>query len=368
MATMNVTYPTQPIKWIKPVLVLTMLVVLVAIALLIIELGLFQPANNTQATLLPTFTNTRVSFTPGEAQRLYRFNAHPTAFTLLKLDSETPGFAFAAEVRNNAGDTVARFNGAMEDVLIELPPDDGQYQVAVASASPERFGTMTLSVGDAQVTEVNTAAAYTPLFAPPCSIVNTTTADVLVRSAPSETFAMLGTLSPATTMPALGRTDDGWFAVNFGERQGWLRTNVTAAQGECAALPAILNPTIPSAPGDVAAYALEIDRDGEGSFREVISSPQGDTNDLIWISVINLHTEPPNNYREFTLTLNCEGSGLEAVRWGLAYNPNMTCGQSVVMPFINGSSQQPFSVTLPQGSRQSYVRFTLGVTPAGSVG
>jgi hypothetical protein len=195
-----------------------------------------------------------------------------------------------------------------------------------------------------------------------------TAADVLVRSAPSDTFAMLGTLAPATTLPALGRTDDGWFAVNFAERQGWMRADVAAPQGDCGGLPAILNPTIPAAPADVAAYAIEIDRDGEGSFREVISYPQGDTNDLVWISIINLHTQPPNNYREFTLTLNCEGSGLEAVRWGLAYSPNMTCGQSVVMPFINGSSQQPFSVNLPQGSRQSFVQFTLDVTPAGSVG
>lgn len=365
---MNASYPAQPVKWLKPLVLLTSLIVLVALALLIVELGLFRPADNTQATLLPNSTDTRMNFAPGEAQRLYRFNAHPTDFTVLKLDSETPGFTFAAEVQNDAGDTVARFNGEMEDILIELPPDEGLYQVAVASTNPERYGTVALSVGDGQVMALNASAAYTPLFAPPCSAVNTTTADMLVRSAPSETFGILGTLSSATTLPALGRTDNGWVAVNFAERQGWLRTDVTSLQGDCAALPIILNPTIPSAPGDLAVYAIEIDRDGEGAFREVISSPQGDTNDLLWISIINLHTEPPNNYREFTLTLNCEGSGLDAVRWGLAYNPNMVCGQSVVMPFINGASQQPFSVLLPQGSRQSYVHYTLAITPAGSVG
>lgn len=365
---MSVTYPDTSMKWMKIFLLIAVLVVLVAIAFLIVELGLFQPADNTQATLLPAFSNTRVNFAPGEDRRLYRFNAHPTDFTLLRLDSETPGFVFAAEIQNQDGEIVGLFNGVLENVQIDLPPDDGLYQVAVVSVDPERSGTVTLSVTSVQLHEVSAAPIYNPVVAPPCSIINTTPADVLVRSAPSDNFAMLGTLPPATTLPALGRTDDGWFAVNFAERQGWLRADVAAPQGDCAALPSILNPTIPSAPEDVAAYAIEIDRDGEGLFREVISYPQGDTNDLLWVSIINLHTEPPNNYREFTLTLNCEGSGLEAVRWGLAYAPNMTCGQSVVMPFINGANQQPFSITLPQGSRQSYVQFSLSVTPAGSVG
>jgi hypothetical protein len=365
---MTAPYAALPNRWIKPLLLLSALAALAVIALLIVQFRVFQPADGTRATWVPNAADTHVSFMPGDSERFYRFNADPADRTLLKLNSETPGFAFAAEVRNNAGDMVAAFGAVLEQVQIELAPAEGLYQVAVAPADATRSGTVTLSVGDTQATAVRTNVAYVPVIAPRCSVVNPNAADVLVRSAPADTFAMLGTLSTSTALPALGRTDDGWVAVNYAERQGWLRGEVTALSGDCTTLPLLLNPTIPSAPEDSAVYSLEVDRDGEGSFHEVISGPQGDRSDLIWISVVNLYTEPPNNFREFTLTLNCEGSALDAVRWGSAYSPSLVCGQSVNAPFMHDASQQPFVVLLPEGSRQSYAQYTLSVTPAGGVG
>jgi hypothetical protein len=365
---MTAPYPSPPAPWIKPLLLLIALALLIIAALLIVQLDLFQPADSTRAVWLPGQTETRVSFAPGDSQRLYRFDAQADDVTVLRLDGETDNFAFAAEVQDSAGETVAVFNGALETFELELEAGDGLYQVMVASADPERYGTIRLSLDEGQITEVGAAVAYMPLAAPRCSALNPGSTDLLVRSAPSDSFSILGTLSPAMTIPALGRTDSGWVAVNYAERQGWISDDVTILQGECAALPQVLDPTIPSAPADVQVYGIEVDRDGEGTFREVISTPEGDSNDLVWISIVNLHTEPPNNYREFSLTLNCEGAGLEAVRWGSAYSPTLVCGQSVVVPFIHGASQQPFSVVLPEGSRQSYVQYSLQVTPGGSVG
>ena len=365
---MNAPYPTQPAHGFKLVLLFVVFALFIIIALLIVQLDLFQPADSTSATGVPRALDTRISLRPGDSQRLYRFHAQRDDVTLLKLDSETEGFAFAAEVRNTAGSTIALLNGALGSVEIELAPSEGEYEVAVASADPERTGTMRLSLDGGAVTPTEVSAAYTPLVAPRCSALNRTDADLLVRSAPTDAFAILGTLSPSATLPALGRTDSGWISVNYAERQGWLRADMTILQGECVALPRVLDPTIPSAPADVQVYGLEVDRDGDGMFRDMISTPEGDTSDLIWISVVNLHTQAPHNYREFTLSLNCEGAGLEAVRWGSAYNPTLSCGQSVVVPFIHGASQQPFAVMLPEGSRQSYVQYTLFVTPGGSVG
>ena len=365
---MNAPYTASSNPWIKPLLLIGLLVALIMAALLIVQFQIFQPADGTRATWVPNAADTHVSFMPGDSERLYRFNANPTDVTLLKLNSETPGFTFAAEVRNSKGDTVAAFGGALENVQIELAPAEGLYQLAVAPADVTRSGTVMLSVGETQVTAVSTNVAYLPVIAPRCSVVNPNAADILVRSAPSDTFTVLGTLPQSTSLPALGHTDDGWIAANYREQQGWLRAEVTALNGDCTILPLILNPTIPIAPSDTQVYVLEVDRDGEGTFREVISAPQGDTNDLIWISVINLYTEPPNNFREFTLTLNCEGAALAGVRWGSAYSPTLSCGQSLNAPFMHGASQQPFMVLLPDGSRQSYARYTLSITPAGGVG
>ncbi len=365
---MNPLYAPSPAYWVKPLLLVLALALLIVVALLIIQFDLFNPADNTRAIWLPGATDTRVSFAPGDTQRLYRFNARPHDITRLKLNSQTEGFAFAAEVRDSAGETVALFNGALDSVELELAPGEGLYQVALASSVPDHYGTVTLSLADGQIAEIGASPASAPLIAPRCSALNPTHADVLVRSAPSDSFSILGTLAPAMTIPALGRTDSGWISVNYAERLGWVSNDVTMLQGDCVTLPQVLDPTIPIAPDDAQVYGLEVDRDGEGVFRETISSPQGDSSDLVWISVVNLHTQPPNNYREFTLTLNCEGTGLDAVRWGSAYSPTLVCGQTIILPFIYGTSQQPFSVVLPEGSRQSYVQYTLVVTPGGSVG
>lgn len=365
---MNAPYPAQPTRWIKPLLLLGACTALLLLAMFVmVQFQLFRPADAT-ATWVPIATDTQVNFVPGDSQRLYRFDAHPLETTRLKLDSQTPGFAFVAEVRNSTGDTIAAFNGALENIDIELVPGSGLYQLAVASADATRSGTVLLSVADTTVTPVRTTVSYMPMSAPACSVINSSDADVLVRSAPGDSFTILGTLARSTTLPALGSTDDGWIAVNTAERQGWLRSEVASLNGDCASLPRLLNPTIPNAPADTEVYAMEIDRDGEGSFREVISAPQGDTTDLIWVNIVNLYTTPPSNYREFTLTLNCTGTALDSVRWGSAYSPTLGCGQSLTVPFMIGSSQQPFLVRLPEGSRQSYAAYTLTVTQGGSVG
>lgn len=371
---MLMTTPTlnQPSRWMKPLLLVGMLAAMFTLMFLMMQFRLFQPADATQTAWIPNATNTYVSFRPGDGERFYRFNARPDDVTRLKLDSQTTGFAFAAEVRDSRGETVAAFDGALQTVQIELAPDDGLYQLVVIPSDSARSGTIALSINDTSVSPVETQVVFTPFTAPQCSALNPGNAngdaDVLVRSAPADSYATLGTLAPSTTLPAIGQTDNGWVAVNAAERQGWLRREVILLVGECAALPLLLNPVIPTAPEDAQVYVLEVDRDGEGSFHEVISSPQGDTSDLIWISIINLYTAPPNNYREFMLTLSCDGAELEAVRWGLAYSPTMACGQSVTMPFMQGASQQPFMVLLPEGSRQSYARYALSVSPVNGVG
>jgi hypothetical protein len=124
----------------------------------------------------------------------------------------------------------------------------------------------------------------------------------------------------------------------------------------------------PIAPADQPAVGLGLDRDVGGQFSDAISYPNGDTNDLIQLSVSNLANEPANYYREFYLTLVCSGSGLEAVRWGLPENPTVTCGSTVTTQFsyadVTGSNLLNLAVTFPQGSAPGYVTYTLRAVPA----
>ncbi len=200
-----------------------------------------------------------------------------------------------------------------------------------------------------------------PKIAPQCTVGSAVTGDLLVRSYPGAEFAELGTL--ITDLTALGITDDGWVTVNYGERRGWLRAENLRFSGVCDVLPTVRNPMIPVAPTDAEVFALQVDRDGEGAFRNTISAPDGDGLDVLWVVIINLYTQPPNNLREFTLTLDCDGSHSEAVRWGWSYHtPTLTCGDALTLPFAVDSPQQPFTITFAPQSPQSYVNYVLRVS------
>lgn len=316
-------------------------------------------------TLLADNSETRVDLMPGSPSHLYNFPA--ASATRLKLDSRTPGFAFTAEIHDAVGKTVAAFGSQLQDVLVTLSPSNGFYEIAVSSADPLKVGTVSLALGNAVIAPATLDG--TALRAVDCRVSNSAGADAIVRSAPTAQFAILGLLTPSGSLPVMGRTDDSaWYTVAFAERRGWLRGDVVSLAGDCASLPVVRNPTIPDAPVDAEAFLMQVDRDASGTFQQTISAPNGDTSDLIWVRVVNLDTNPPNNYREFALTLDCQGTGVSAVRWGSAYQPTQVCGASVVMPFLSGSAQQPISVQFPPGSRQSYVEYTLRIQPPAAVG
>ncbi len=220
---------------------------------------------------------------------------------------------------------------------------------------------MTVALGATAAARSSPPAAILSRAAPPCQLTSNE-AHALVRSAPSQEYTILGTLSPDRYLPVLGRTDDGWYAVNFAEHQGWLSAERASLVGDCVHLPRLLNPVIPAAPPDPDVYLIEIDRDSSGQMRDAISTPQGDSSDLVWVRAVNLDTKAPNNYREYTLTLNCTGAGVENLRWGAPLYPNLTCGDSVTLPFLNLLNQQPISVVIAPGSTQSYIEYMLTVT------
>jgi hypothetical protein len=312
-------------------------------------------------TLLAANSETRVDISPGSAARLYNFSA-----TRLKIDSRTPGFAFSAEIRNAAGKTVAAFANSLQNVQLTLEPQNGLYEISVLGANPQQAGTVSLALGSAVIAPaVLDGTAYR---APDCRVTNSSGVNTIIRSAPATNYAVLALFPPGASLPAIGRTDNGWLTVSFEERQGWIDSNVSGLMGDCDALPVLRNPAIPNAPADAQAYLLQADRDGSGVFRESISAPDGDLSDLIWVQVNNLDSAAPNNYREFALTLDCAGSERGTLRWGSPNSPSLRCGESVVLPFLQTNNQHPIIVVFPAGSPQSYVEYSLSLLPADAVG
>lgn len=205
--------------------------------------------------------------------------------------------------------------------------------------------------------------AFLPVVLPRCEIASVDAAALLVRTGPGVDYAPLTALSAGMRIPAIGRTSTGWLVGAVDERQGWVAQTSAGLTGDCTALPVLLDPTLTIAPADAAAEVLEIDRDGGGVYEQVISIP-GDRIDIVWVSMINLYSQPPNNLREVVITLECAGVGLERVRWGTAYAPEHTCGAIMRIPFLFGLSQQPLAILLPETGPQSAVHFRLVVRQA----
>ncbi len=322
------------------------------------------PSATPQPTAIPpqlaANSETRLDLAPGSAARLYSFSDER-----IRIDSRTPGFAFSAEIRDAAGKTVATFARSLRDVQLTLEPQNGLYQVALAAANPQQAGTLSLALGSAVLAPA--LLDGTAYRAPDCRVTNSASLNAIIRSAPAESYAVLALFPQGAVLPVIGRTDNDWLSVALGERQGWVSAGVTTLEGDCAALPVLRNPTIPSAPADAQAHLLQADRDGSGTFRESISTPDGDTSDLVWVRVINLDTAPPHNYREFSLTLACSGQS-DALRWGSPNSPSLRCGESLVLPFLNTSNQYALVVTFAAQSPQSYTEYTLTLAPAGALG
>lgn len=299
----------------------------------------------------------------GAAQeRTYAFNADPLHPTLIVLEARTPGFAFAAEVRNDEEELIAHFDSRMQIAALALEASGGSYRLMLRPANAQEVGVVLVSIGAAAAARSSPPAAILNKAAPPCQIMAATTASALVRSAPSSDYEVIGTLAAGTLLPILGRTDNGWYAVNYAERQGWLAGDVGTLLGQCDPLQRLNNPAIPIAATDSDVYLIEVDRDGSAQLHEAMSTPLGDTSDLVWIRAINLYTQSPNNYREFALTLNCTGIGADHVRWGSPYEPTLRCGESATVPFLFNLNQQPVAIVFEANSPQSYVEYMLTVS------
>lgn len=117
---------------------------------------------------------------------------------------------------------------------------------------------------------------------------------------------------------------------------------------------------VPVAPPDSDTYLFTVDRNAGGQFGEVISAPTGDTTDRVELVAANLTTTPPDNYREFRVTLVCVGAGVGAVRWGAGDAPALPCNTTTTVPLLAGANRQPLTIT---ATGAAYVHYTLSVQP-----
>ncbi len=346
----------SPRRWIALVIVPSLVALSVVAYLATMRSGSIAAA----AIWLAPNAALAVDIPTGASPRLYAFQTNPAADTFLRLSTDKADFAFTAEIRDSRGGLVASLDGnRLLDARLTIGPGQAVYQIAVGAATAHQPGSVTLALG-------SPAPAVPSPPAPVCGLIAAGNLPAGILSVPQAQAALIGELPVTGLLMARGRLRGGWYAVDAAGKVGWIAAPSVRLQGACAALPLVLDPTIPSAPKDTEPHTLYVDRDGSGSLNGVVGAPLDDTFDAVWVVVLNLYDRPPANYREFRLTLTCTGVGVENLRWGAPQNPSHRCGESLSVPFLYNLSRQPMVALMPSGSEQSYVTYTLSAASHGA--
>ncbi len=313
-----------------------------------------------------------------DSTQLYSFQANPTAPTQLTLRPLTTDVRYNAEVRDEQGTVVATLGGAMRNAVMTLDPDDGLYEIAIQSKSNNPAGMLTILVGSqvvASVADYRTVTAAVvqpqtnvlplnftaPLDSSVCSVSSNTGGNVNIRSGPGINYDVVGSLAYGQSLTVTGQTQDGWYQTTLNGQPVWVSGSVVSLHGACSQLqPATPTQTVVSQP-DTGNLQLVVDRDGWGNLSESLSYQEADAQDLILMTVTNLTNSAPDNYREFSLTLLCSGTGGDFIRWGAPEQPTHRCGSSIVLPATPTYNQQWIAVALPDKSGLSDVNYLLYV-------
>lgn len=323
----------------------------------------------------PTFVN----FPLTASDQIYSFTANPSSSMQVSLYKLPPDLPYEAEVRDNQGNVLAKLGGnSLQNTILTLGPNTGLYEIAIKASQSPQEGILSLLVGDtgsnAQAVDTTSLPYLNALAATPayrtitatnpvesvyCGIRNPTGSNVNIRNGPGTNYPVIGTVPTGGSLLISGRTSTGWLQVTQNNQQGWVFSGVVTVEGICNNLPDLT----PSAAQNTNPGLLEmtVDRDGWGDFNQSLVYTDG-AGDLILFKVSNLQPTLPDNYREFTLTLLCSGTGTEYVRWGAPERPSLYCGHSITVPFTFDFSQQYITVTLADTSGLSNINYTLSAT------
>jgi hypothetical protein len=263
------------------------------------------------------------------------------------------------------------FGGGAEEPTEE--PATSEPEIMVVTATPEPEPTAT----------DDSAAVETDLTA-------TANRNLNIRGGPSTEYTASGTFAQGDTAPVVGKNQDGsWLLLSFpGGNTGWVSTAYTAV-GDLSSVPVInvpppsssggssgggSNPT--SAPPPTATsdggggggggggqtapsdsnISTELNiKNGVVNESGVISYPNGDTMDQVYIKVVGFDSVTTSGDASITLTCTGDGVGNVQVFGGGG------CNQTWDKFFTNDSDQYTMRVSLESGSN-AYVNWTLIVS------
>lgn len=351
---------------------------------------------------------------PNAPAQTYSVALSPDSVSNLRIENPD-GIAFAMTLSNENGEIVAQTQGQLPSIGVGLPNGDGMYQLQVSSIDSSATGTLRIVRDGASAPTAPTANNNAPNSNTPTTTVTDPNICAVfaagngtnLRTGPSTDYGIVATLTGDAYMTATGQYN-GWYTGTYNGATVWAAASVTNAQGaSCNSLPVVQPPPAPmnntqpeqptmapttemnnnmqptatqemqndqptatppptenaGAPLDSDVLNWELPRDAGSQFNNSVSYPTGDTGDRVRITVADLFNQPPNNTREFAITLVCNGEGSENLRWGTggpSSPANLQCGGSTSIFHTNDSNQTYLNINM---TGDGYVNYTLIATP-----
>lgn len=380
--------------------------------LLILEGGQVTPAE------LPTGSSVEIQLAPDIPQQVLMLTGTGDASSGTLFPFNLSGSGYSVHIFTASGETVALYkSGMVGEFSVGLAAGTTYYAVLTAqeefSAIAASFGTTAAATSapppstssSSQPTTTTTTTAGDA-----CTVVSPATG-VNVRPGPGTEYnPPIGSL--IGTAPVTGQTGTGWYQVTYNGQTGYVAASVVTLTGNCANVQTVTGPPPPSqgttttttsatstppptatttgdtapptattaadtapptatppptqavqiAPPTAAQLNWALNRDSGGQFTGAVSNPEGNTSDRIRVTVDGLSNQPPNNFRQFTITLVCNGTNTSNLRWGTGGPSSPTglqCGGSINITHTNDSNQTFININMTGGSSPGYVSYTL---------
>ncbi|MBN2472029.1 MAG: SH3 domain-containing protein [Anaerolineae bacterium] len=197
---------------------------------------------------LPPNSPASFNIPPGAQPVRYSFNALPDAPLTLLITSDSPGFAYSAQVYDGQGQPVAQLGGAaIQGTSLIIGPDNGLYEISVSGLRPESQGAVTLLLSSGGVSPDSTPVPVVTATPANCQVAPQGNTRINIRSGPSTAFPIVAQLAPGTSQEVIGQSSDGtWYVINVAGRRGWVAGSVTVLEGTCSSLPFFESPPTPT--------------------------------------------------------------------------------------------------------------------------
>lgn len=306
----------------------------------------------------------------GAYSKTYQFTGDRQYTSNLQLSTKHEEVTYSAQVSNFTGKIIATLNETqLSNLELTIPIGEKQYYVTIASKQEAWLEDITITVNPIKNEPQTRNASYIPIAyssAPStCEIWANQDNTVNLYAQPMSTSQALLVLPMNIPFIADARTLDGWYRLTIDNTIGWVDGNLVNLSGNCVGLPvdtmiqptAVLDMTT-SAPYDVDRHYFAIDINQGGVFRNTISYPNGDSSDIIQTTLSNIHAN-----RTIGITMTCNGTGSESLKWGLSDENMMNCGDTLELGFTERNNDIHLTVMLSAVNGQQYVEYQLTAMP-----